>query len=139
MFDCYFGGELASSLPRANLFATGAAVDPAAALEFDQVAAVTQYNFVFLDPVQYVFSFFHEQSVFFEFAVSRIPRPPLLQYRRRYSTSQRRSVPGGCYRQKCVRCNLAPQCVHTVLSGLLARVIALPFAPVNGRPSCIRQ
>src|SRR5881397_1009298 len=102
MFDCYFGGELASSLACANLFATGAAVDPAAALEFDQVAAVPQDNFVVFDPVQYVFSFLHEQSVLFEFAVSRIPWPPLLQYRRRCPTSQRRSEPGGCYRQKYV-------------------------------------
>ena len=46
MLDRHFGSELPASFAGADLFASRAAIDPAAAFQFDQVSAIAQDNAV---------------------------------------------------------------------------------------------
>src|ERR1700730_3923316 len=63
MLDGYFGSECSAAFARPDLFASRAAVHPAAALQFNEVSSITQYNALLCDSFEYVFSWSHKRSL----------------------------------------------------------------------------
>src|SRR5882762_291425 len=62
MLDGHFGCELSTSFSGADFFASRATVHPSATLEFEEVSAVSQYNALLCNLLQYVFSLSHMRS-----------------------------------------------------------------------------
>src|SRR6185503_4180784 len=71
MLDGDFGSELATAFTRSDLFAARAAVHPATALQFDEIAAVAQDDTPFRDFIEYVFSSSHMSNLPQSFAAIR--------------------------------------------------------------------